>query len=253
MPTLKSPQEIALEVDQKIRDGEILVGTSISSEELTDAIVDGELVKKELVVNVHSEDLEDLTLHELKELFPERVILKGAGSVRVVCLTREEAENLSKKKTFLGEKELTYTLFKKVTVKAQFSYLRDVITKILNDSLPSCTFVPGSHLSLSIILTQRKELLFLLGQVYNLKLLLWADAKYTYVEKSFIKVALMGAPFPKHRTKIYRWGDLFGHEVELLDPLLVAPILVTPSTLFSASCIHSFNFVVLTFRYRSKD
>ena len=259
MPTMKSIQEVGLEVQGMIEKGEILLGSSIESDDLTDAIVDGQLVKKELVATVHARDPEDLTTVQLQEAFPGKRILKMGASVHVVCPTREEVLQLCKTTPMAGEQELALTPFKGVTVKAQFSRLSDVIWKILVDELPACTFVPGllsflfffsffffffffffslslfPNLNLILLRTGLNVYSFIPGQVYKLKLLLWADAKYTYREKSFIKVALMGAPFPKHRSKIYRWGDLYGHEVELLDRRLVAPILV-PLLSFFFSC-----------------
>jgi len=85
---------------------------------------------------------------------------------------------------------------------------------------------------------------------------MWVDAKYTYKEKSFLKIALMGPPFPKFRSKIYRWADLMGHESALLDPELCDEIIVlffsffftsvTFSSCFS-SCFSSFSSFFLIF------
>jgi hypothetical protein len=56
-----------------------------------------------------------------------------------------------------------------------------------------------------------------LGIMNHFKIIIWVDAKYTYTEKSFAKVALMGEVFRGHRTKLVRWIDAFGHESSLLD------------------------------------
>jgi len=140
---MKSIQEVGLEVQGMIEKGEILLGSSIESDDLTDAIVDGQLVKKELVATVHARDPEDLTTVQLQEAFPGKRILKMGASVHVVCPTREEVLQLCKTTPMAGEQELALTPFKGVTVKAQFSRLSDVIWKILVDELPACTFVPG--------------------------------------------------------------------------------------------------------------
>jgi len=65
-----------------------------------------------------------------------------------------------------------------------------------------------------------------IGIVNRCFLLIWVDAKYTYTEKSFVKVALMGNAFPGHRTKVEKWVDSFGHESSFLDPEVADLILV---------------------------
>jgi hypothetical protein len=227
MPTLKSVKDVKEEVNKLVEEEEILVGTTIPSDDLTDAIVDGKLVEKELVLTVRVSDPEEVSEHHLREAFPSQAIIKKGISMRVVCKSREELTQLAKTTPTLNGQEAKLVPFKENTVKAQFSTLREVILKILQDALPATTFVPG--------------------KVYHLKLLLWTDAKYTYLEKSFIKAALMGAPFPKHRTKIYRWGDFFGHECELLHPLLTSQVLVSLSFSFFLPDVHPFSFLFLFF------
>jgi hypothetical protein len=232
MPILKTPALVKKDVAEMIEDGEILLGVVVKDDSLNDAIVDGELVKKELVATVHVENPEDVTLQELKEAFPEQAILHRAGKIRLVFKSREDLERFPKAAK-VGEQVARVAPFKEDTVKGIVSSLKKVIQGILENELPATKFIPGSFPYLN--LQKRRHvnvILFQIGQVYDVKLLIWVDAKYTYTEKSFVKVALMGAPFRKHRTKIARWADIFGHESELLNPNITALLNVEPFYLF---------------------
>lgn len=62
----------------------------------------------------------------------------------------------------------------------------------------------------------------------ELDIVLFIDAKYTAgMEKTFVKLGLLGAIFPQYHSTLERWVDVVGHEDELLDPLITNEILVS--------------------------
>jgi len=93
MPTLSPISEVHKEVADLKASGQVLTGTTLYSEETTDpdGVVDGHLVKKELILNLSGDFQEDLSLDEVREAFVVGVVLDVRLGRGVHCASQNQA------------------------------------------------------------------------------------------------------------------------------------------------------------------
>jgi len=147
MPTLSPISEVHKEVADLKASGQVLTGTTLYSEETTDpdGVVDGHLVKKELILNLSGDFQEDLSLDEVREAFPEvKEVFRGGSCFRVYCRDRRQRDAFLKENFTIGDQKVSVRQYRtRPPIKALFSDLRAVIIKLLENYVDQDKVVPG--------------------------------------------------------------------------------------------------------------
>jgi len=172
-------------------------------------VVDGMFVLKESVISLHVERPSELVDAAIRAALPGVVTI--IRRTQILRLIFAEGQVPSVLPETVGGQRARFVPFASARVDVLISDLKEVLRHLLTEELKHTTF-DAPH-------------------IYPLKLILWVDAKYTYLEKSFGKVSLMGPPFKGHHTKLHRWADVVGHESAFLDPDTLSQLGVR--TLFS--------------------
>jgi len=196
MPTFLPPSQIQRRVLEKVQSGEILLGESISTESEKDYLLPGaRVVRGDCLVELFPSP--EASESELRALFPlasEFVLTEDRSFI--LFSDPENAQSLFGKS--VDVKEMRCRAYPK-KISRSGGILSDVqssITKILERDYEKMKFVKGIE--------------------YEVKLLIWIDAKYTCFEKSFAKISLFSPVFEGWKSTIERWVDLEGHEAQFL-------------------------------------
>ena len=149
VPTLQPLAKVHADVQSLVDNQEILTGKLFESDTLTDGVVDGELVQKELLLNVIADDPEEITVAEIQAVFTNaKLVIKKSTTIRLGFDSREEVKALSGTTKTIANQEVSLVAFKKYNIKALISCLRLVVLQLLRAELPHLLFTEGMILFL---------------------------------------------------------------------------------------------------------
>jgi hypothetical protein len=134
VPNFATPAKVQQEAAALLESGHVLTGTTVYSEELSEGVVDGHLVSKELLLKVVGLD-EEVTLPDIHELFPEvQEVFRGGGGIRILCRDKAQRDIILKTEYSVEGHKVSLRPFKvNNNVKALVSPLAECIKRILDD------------------------------------------------------------------------------------------------------------------------